>query len=112
MAGVVVRPVARGDYDEWRPLWDGYNAFYERQGPTALAEDITTMTWARFFDAYEPVHAMVAAESKRNAIPRVASIDAASSGLPTSRFASRNARRSKAPERGTPTWASLMRPRS
>jgi len=60
MAGVVVRPIAPGDYDQWRPLWDGYNAFYEREGPTALAAEITQMTWARFFDAYEPVHALVA----------------------------------------------------
>ena len=41
-------------------LWDGYNAFYERSGPTALAPEITAMTWSRFFDAYEPVHALVA----------------------------------------------------
>ncbi|HEV2531304.1 GNAT family N-acetyltransferase [Phenylobacterium sp.] len=60
MAGVAVRPIARGDYDQWRPLWDGYNAFYERAGPTALADEITAMTWARFFDAYEPVHGLVA----------------------------------------------------
>lgn len=60
MAGLVVRPVSRGDYDQWLPLWDGYNAFYERSGPTALPLDVTAMTWARFFDAYEPVHAFVA----------------------------------------------------
>jgi len=65
MAGVLVRPVARGDYDRWRPLWDGYNAFYERQGPSALAEEITAMTWARFFDAYEPVHGLVADDGGR-----------------------------------------------
>ena len=60
MADLVVRPVARGDYDQWLPLWDGYNAFYDRAGPTALPLDVTQMTWARFFDAYEPVHAFVA----------------------------------------------------
>lgn len=57
---VTVRRVARGDYDQWLPLWDGYNAFYGRAGATALAPEITAMTWARFFDAYEPVHALVA----------------------------------------------------
>ena len=41
-------------------MWDGYNAFYGRSGPTALAPEITEMTWSRFFDAYEPVHALVA----------------------------------------------------
>ena len=55
-----IRFVARGDYDRWLPLWHGYNAFYGRSGATALAPEITAMTWARFFDAYEPVHALVA----------------------------------------------------
>ena len=55
-----IRLVTRQDYDRWLPLWDGYNAFYGRAGATALAPDITRMTWARFFDAYEPVHALVA----------------------------------------------------
>jgi GNAT superfamily N-acetyltransferase len=57
---LLIRPVERGDYDRWLPLWDGYNAFYERAGPTALPAEVTAMTWARFFDAYEPVWALVA----------------------------------------------------
>ena len=57
---LTIRPVSRQDYDRWLPLWDGYNAFYGRSGPTALAPDITRTTWDRFFDAYEPVHALVA----------------------------------------------------
>jgi GNAT superfamily N-acetyltransferase len=56
-----VRFVVREDYEQWLPLWDGYNAFYGRSGATALAPEITRMTWARFFDAYEPVHGLVAA---------------------------------------------------
>ena len=55
-----IRFVTPADYAQWLPLGDGYNAFYERSGPTALALDITAMTWARFFDSYEPVHALVA----------------------------------------------------
>ena len=62
---VAIRPVTREDYDQWLPLWEGYNAFYERTGPTALAPQITAMTWARFFDAYEPVHALVAESDGR-----------------------------------------------
>jgi GNAT superfamily N-acetyltransferase len=58
--GILVRPVSRDDYQQWLPLWDGYNAFYGRSGATALAPEITRMTWSRFFDAYEPVHALVA----------------------------------------------------
>jgi GNAT superfamily N-acetyltransferase len=57
---LTIRFVARGDYEKWLPLWDGYNAFYGRSGPTALAPEITAMTWSRFFDGYEPTHALVA----------------------------------------------------
>nr|WP_241018301.1 GNAT family N-acetyltransferase [Paraburkholderia sp. Tr-20389] len=42
------------------PLWDGYNRFYGRFDDTALPRDITQLTWARFFDGLEPMHAMVA----------------------------------------------------
>jgi GNAT superfamily N-acetyltransferase len=62
---LLVRPVTRSDYAQWLPLWDGYNAFYGRSGETALAPEITQMTWARFFDAYEPVHALVAESGGR-----------------------------------------------
>ena len=57
---LTIRPVARADFEQWKPLWDGYNAFYGRAGPTALPDEVTHMTWSRFFDAYEPVHALVA----------------------------------------------------
>ena len=55
-----IRDVQPSDFKSWSILWDGYNAFYERTGPTALAPEITQTTWARFFDAAEPVHALVA----------------------------------------------------
>lgn len=61
----LVRPATRADYDQWLPLWEGYNAFYGRHGATALAQEITRMTWARFFDGYEPVHALVAESDGR-----------------------------------------------
>jgi GNAT superfamily N-acetyltransferase len=57
---LLIRPVTRQDHEQWLPLWDGYNAFYGRSGETALAPDVSKMTWARFFNAYEPVHALVA----------------------------------------------------
>ena len=62
---VEVRAVQRDDFHDWKQLWDGYNAFYGRVGDTALAPEITLMTWARFFDVYEPMHALVAALSGR-----------------------------------------------
>jgi GNAT superfamily N-acetyltransferase len=57
---VVVRAIEQRDFAAWRPLWDGYNAFYGRAGETALPEEITHTTWGRFFDEHEPVHALVA----------------------------------------------------
>ena len=57
---LVVRQIQRTDHPAWRPLWDGYNAFYGREGATALPEEITHTTWERFFSATEPVHALVA----------------------------------------------------
>ena len=57
---VTIRDAARDDPAAWMPLWEGYNAFYGRAGDTALPAQITAMTWSRFFDAYEPVHALVA----------------------------------------------------
>ena len=62
---VTVRPVAPEDFDSWKPLWDDYNAFYERVGPTALPDEITDTTWRRFFDASEPVHCIVAEREGR-----------------------------------------------
>jgi GNAT superfamily N-acetyltransferase len=57
---LIIRPAKHDDFSSWLPLWDGYNAFYGRSGPTALPSAITQITWARFFDAYEPMHALVA----------------------------------------------------
>jgi len=62
---ISIRAVERTDFDQWLPLWEGYNAFYGRSGPTALARDITNVTWSRFFDAYEPMHALVAESEGR-----------------------------------------------
>jgi GNAT superfamily N-acetyltransferase len=59
-AAVTVRPITQDDFAAWKPLWDGYNAFYGREGETALPDEITQTTWQRFFDADEPVFAWVA----------------------------------------------------
>lgn len=55
-----IRTLLRSDRDQWRTLWDGYNAFYGRSGATALPDEITERTWERFFNDSEPVHALVA----------------------------------------------------
>ena len=56
----VVRSARQQDYAAWKPLWDGYNAFYGRTDETALSNEITQATWQRFFDPHEPVFALVA----------------------------------------------------
>jgi GNAT superfamily N-acetyltransferase len=58
---LTVRPVAPTDLAQWEALWDGYNTFYERTVPP----EITRVTWSRFFDANEPVHALVAEKDGR-----------------------------------------------
>jgi GNAT superfamily N-acetyltransferase len=65
MIDLVIRPAARADHGQWLPLWDGYNAHYGRSGDTALDPAVTAMTWSRFFDAYEPVHCLVAEQDGR-----------------------------------------------
>ncbi len=53
---MIVRPLAPGDREQWQPLWDGYNHFYERELPAKISQT----TWARFFDSDHPVFAAVA----------------------------------------------------
>ncbi|MEO6689212.1 MAG: GNAT family N-acetyltransferase [Dokdonella sp.] len=59
-APIVIRAAEARDFSSWKLLWDGYNAFYGRKNAAALPEEITRLTWQRFFDAYEPMHALVA----------------------------------------------------
>src|SRR5580765_2689735 len=56
MSQLTVRPVALTDRAQWEALWEGYNTFYKRTVPA----QVTGVTWSRFFDANEPVHALVA----------------------------------------------------
>jgi GNAT superfamily N-acetyltransferase len=60
LTDLLIRPIEPADYEQWLPLWDGYNEFYGRSGATALPLEITQTTWARFFDPEEPVNALVA----------------------------------------------------
>lgn len=57
---VTIRRVVDADFERWLPLWEGYNRFYGRSGPTALPAATTRTTWSRFLDDEEPVHAVVA----------------------------------------------------
>jgi GNAT superfamily N-acetyltransferase len=55
---IEVRELHESDHDDWRRLWDGYNAFYGRSGETALPEDVVRMTWRRLMDPQVPVHGL------------------------------------------------------
>jgi GNAT superfamily N-acetyltransferase len=55
--GIIMRPLRPEDREQWQPLWDGYNMFYERPN---LPREITEATWDRFFDPGEPMFAAVA----------------------------------------------------
>jgi GNAT superfamily N-acetyltransferase len=56
MHEITIRPLLRTDRTQWEPLWQGYLAFYKTSVPT----DVTNLTFARFFDEAEPMHALVA----------------------------------------------------
>ncbi len=56
-----IRSALPADFEQWVPLWEGYNSFYKRTVPA----EVTRTTWARFFDAYEPMHAVVAEQDGR-----------------------------------------------
>ena len=62
---ITIRPIEPTDYEAWKPLWDGYNAFYGRKDETALTPEVTQTTWRRFFDPSEPVFGLVAQEGSR-----------------------------------------------
>lgn len=57
---LAVRAIQNADFVGWHALWEGYNAFYGRQGQTALPAATTQTTWQRFLDPSEPVFALVA----------------------------------------------------
>ena len=59
----LIRPIQQADFPQWKSLWDGYNAFYGREGSTALSDATTHVTWSRFFDAQEPMRAFVAEQT-------------------------------------------------
>ena len=60
MPTFILRDPTPADFPQWKSLFDGYNAFYGREGPTALPLEVTETTWKRIHDPQEPVHALVA----------------------------------------------------
>lgn len=64
-AEVIIRDAHRADFGQWRLLFEEYNAFYGRSGPTALTEDVIQTTWVRLLDDGEPMCALVAEAGER-----------------------------------------------
>ncbi|MEA2832939.1 MAG: hypothetical protein QOG66_1141 [Methylobacteriaceae bacterium] len=56
MTEIAIRPLARKDRAQWQPLWQGYLAFYKASVP----HEVTDLTFARFLDEAEPMHALIA----------------------------------------------------
>ncbi len=55
---ITTRFLAPTDHDAWLQLWKGYQVFYK----TDIPDDVTAITWERFHDASEPMHALGAFE--------------------------------------------------
>ena len=53
-----VRDIELKDRPRWEPLWHDY------QTVRKIPEEVTEMTWRRFFDGLEPVYALVAEEGE------------------------------------------------
>jgi GNAT superfamily N-acetyltransferase len=51
-----IRLAEAQDFDQWLPLWQGYQAFYKVQ----IAPEVTQLTWQRLLDPSEPMHCAVA----------------------------------------------------
>lgn len=58
---MLIRPVQEEDFNEWLPLWVGYQEFYQ----VAIPEDVTLRTWERFLDPHEPMHCEVAVQGEQ-----------------------------------------------
>jgi ribosomal protein S18 acetylase RimI-like enzyme len=62
---ITIRPIRQQDHKEWKALWKDYNAFYGREGASALPEDVIQATWNRLMSEAGPVHGLVAESERR-----------------------------------------------
>ncbi|NWL79486.1 GNAT family N-acetyltransferase [Pseudomonas taiwanensis] len=51
-----IRPLSAADHAAWLPLWQSYQRFYK----TEIPAETTAVTWQRFLDPAEPMHAALA----------------------------------------------------
>jgi GNAT superfamily N-acetyltransferase len=58
---IEIRPVSTADHAAWLPLWQGYLDFYQAE----IADEVSAITWQRFLDPAEPMHAALAWQDGR-----------------------------------------------
>jgi GNAT superfamily N-acetyltransferase len=58
---IEIRPVSTADHAAWLPLWQGYLDFYQAE----IAAEVSAITWQRFLDPAEPMHAALAWQDGR-----------------------------------------------
>lgn len=56
MNAVTIESAKQKDYASWLPLWINYQTFYR----TIISDEVTKLTWERFFTPSEPVYCAVA----------------------------------------------------
>jgi GNAT superfamily N-acetyltransferase len=60
-SAIEIRPVEASDHDVWMPLWQGYQRFYK----TDIPRETSALTWRRFLDPDETIHAALAWQNGR-----------------------------------------------
>jgi GNAT superfamily N-acetyltransferase len=73
-----IRPLQPSDRAAWEPLWAGYQSFYEVEIPG----ETTDLTWDRFHNPDEPMHAFGAFDDEGNLVGIVHAIFHRSTWLP------------------------------
>ena len=58
---IEIRPVSTADHAAWLPLWQGYLHFYQAE----IAAEVSAITWQRFLEPAEPMHAALAWQDGR-----------------------------------------------
>ena len=51
---IAIRSLEESDRAAWEPLWAGYQEVYKAR----LSPEVTALTWSRFHDPTEPMHAL------------------------------------------------------
>jgi GNAT superfamily N-acetyltransferase len=75
-----IRPLQPSDRAAWEPLWAGYQTFYE----VVIPQETTDLTWSRFHDAAEDMHALGAFDDQGHLVGIVHAIFHRSTWLPKS----------------------------